>query len=87
MFCALLRKAQWKYVLLAGLAVVVRPTAAIMWTPMCLWHLYMYRHVLWKVARLFAEKGLVIIYCVVLTNACSTRNSDCYSTYFGILFN
>ncbi len=54
------RKAQWKYITLVGLAVVIRPTAVIVWLPLCLWHLVMYRPVMWRVIKIFAERGYVM---------------------------
>ncbi|ELU03730.1 hypothetical protein CAPTEDRAFT_107850 [Capitella teleta] len=55
------RKAHWKYLVLVGVAVVIRPTAAIVWIPMVLWHLRMYFHCFWDVFRLYVEKGFLIL--------------------------
>ena len=42
---------------MVALAVVIRPTAAIVWLPMCAWHVWMYRHVAWRIIKMFAEIG------------------------------
>jgi len=54
------RKAQWKYITLVALAVVVRPTAAIVWLPLVMWHMWMYRSSFWKLTKMFAERGYVL---------------------------
>ena len=45
---------------------MIRPTAAILWIPLCLWHLILYQNVIWKVLKLFAERGYVS--CNMLSN-------------------
>jgi len=45
------RRSQWHYVTLVAVAVVVRPTSAIVWVPFCAWHVWHVvasRRLLWK---------------------------------------
>ncbi|KAK2191499.1 hypothetical protein NP493_49g03045 [Ridgeia piscesae] len=56
------RKAQWKYITLVALAIVVRPTAAIVWLPLVMWHMWMYRSSFWKLTKMFAERGFVVLF-------------------------
>lgn len=85
-YASLYRKAHWKYVVLVGLAVVIRPTAAIMWLPLILWHLYMYKHVFWKVVRLLVEKGWVLLHSDFFLSAITILvMKACFSSRFLIL--
>lgn len=51
------RKSQWKLMVLVLLAIVIRPTAAIMWLPMGVWYLIIYRQAWWLHCKLAAELG------------------------------
>jgi len=51
------RKAHWKYISIVGLAVALRPTAAIVWSPLCLYHFYTYRQKAGSLCILFSVIG------------------------------
>ena len=44
---------------LVALAVIVRPTAAITWFPLCVWHAYLSRHSLIKLFKQIALQGYI----------------------------
>ena len=56
-FVSLLKSRTSHYMPLVALAVIIRPTSAITWFPLCLWHLYMARHSLVKLTKQFALRG------------------------------
>lgn len=62
------RKTQWHYVTLVAIAVVVRPTSAIIWFPLCAWHMWHMltpRRSLWKFLSQFFWRGWDLL-CLLL---------------------
>ena len=51
------RLAHWKYLLFVGLAVIIRPTAAILWLPLCAWHISNYKHRVIDLCKIYACVG------------------------------
>ncbi|XP_074643066.1 GPI alpha-1,2-mannosyltransferase 3-like [Tubulanus polymorphus] len=64
------RKSQWKFVLLVGIAVMFRPTAAILWLPMCLWHVWLNRR--WPafktIMKIYTSTGLFLFGLTMLVD-------------------
>ncbi|CAD5115662.1 DgyrCDS4617 [Dimorphilus gyrociliatus] len=55
------KKAHWKYLTLVGMAIVIRPTAAIMWAPLVLWHFFFNRSVVFRILKTFAERVFIVL--------------------------
>lgn len=55
------RKSLWKYLVLASLSVIIRPTAAVVWFPLFIWHLFCWRQMIWKVIRYSVTRGAIVL--------------------------
>ncbi|XP_062584188.1 GPI mannosyltransferase 3-like [Saccostrea cucullata] len=62
------KSSTWKFVSLAVLSVLIRPTAAITWVLMCSWHVQLNAAKLWKTIRVYLQYGSVLLLISVLVD-------------------
>ena len=62
------RRTKWHYVTLVAVAVVVRPTSAIIWLPLCAWHVWHVmasRRLLWRLLVQYIWRRWYAFHCLL----------------------
>lgn len=51
-----------KFLCLAALSIIIRPTAAVIWVLLCSWHLQNNKHQLYKTLKNYVIVGYVLLF-------------------------
>lgn len=62
------KSSTWKFVSLAVLSVLIRPTAAVTWVLMCSWHLQLSVTKLWKTIKVYLQYGSILLLLSILVD-------------------